>query len=378
MKSITESLKKIIADYGLEILDQRKRLNAILHDLYSSERRLRFLLDLSLLANIPQKIADLQNDKLSDREAQLTSLKHYFKEQYFLEDVAVKLVFDCWEHIFPGRVLPEISTLKAAKSKIPKIDFKFTKDEELMFTALTDWRSYKPITKIKDETKITDIDGNVYQIIKIGNQKWMVENLKTTRYRNGDLIGTTIPATKDIKFKYMESSPKYQWPYDGNERNASKYGRLYTGYAVLDRRNIAPRGYRVPTYYDWKELENFLIVNGFNYDGSTVENKIAKSLAARTDWEPNLRFGTIGNNLNQNNKIGFTALPGGQRNSYGEFSGIGSFGGWWSSTKYNMCEYDLWYCFMCWDANKLVKSRLDKSFGGSVRCVSTNRYEDFF
>jgi len=72
---------------------------------------------------------------------------------------------------------------------------------------------------------VTDIDGNVYHTVKIGAQTWMVENLKTTKYRNGDLIGTTTPVTKDIS---SESTPKYQWAYNGDEKNVSLYGRLYT------------------------------------------------------------------------------------------------------------------------------------------------------
>ena len=94
----------------------------------------------------------------------------------------------------------------------------------------------------RDTPTVTDIDGNVYQTVTIGKQVWMAEDLKTTRYRNGDLIGPTTPATLDIN---SESSPKYQWAYDGDEKNVATYGRLYTWYAVADGRNIAPVGIAV-------------------------------------------------------------------------------------------------------------------------------------
>ncbi len=100
---------------------------------------------------------------------------------------------------------------------------------------------------------IKDYDNNVYNTVKIDNQLWMAENLKTTSYRNGDPIGTTTPATADIT---GESEPKYQWAYDGNESNAAVYGRLYTGYAVTDSRGICPTGWHIPTEAELTILDN--------------------------------------------------------------------------------------------------------------------------
>ena len=102
---------------------------------------------------------------------------------------------------------------------------------------------------------VPDIDGNVYNTVTIGTQVWMAENLKTTKYRNGDLIGTTTPATLDIS---GESYTKYQWAYDGNESNVATYGRLYTWYAVTDTRNVCPTGWHVPTDAEWTTLTTFL------------------------------------------------------------------------------------------------------------------------
>ena len=88
------------------------------------------------------------------------------------------------------------------------------------------------------------MDGNVYTSVTIGTQVWMVENLKTTKYRNGDLIGTTTPSTLDIS---AEATPKYQWAYSGDGNNVNTYGRLYTWYAVTDTGNTCPLGWNVPT-----------------------------------------------------------------------------------------------------------------------------------
>ncbi len=218
---------------------------------------------------------------------------------------------------------------------------------------------------INNSGTVTDIDGNVYHTIQIGTQTWMVENLKTTHYRNGDAIGTTTPATKDIS---SESAPKYQWAYNGDEKLAAKYGRLYTGYAATDSRNIAPVGWHVPTAGEWSTLQYYLIANGYNYDGTTTDNKIAKSLAATTDWYSYTGTGAIGNGLTKNNTSGFTALPGGSRDGYGGvFWGIGSYGNWWSST--DGTAADALGTHLFYDDYFLYWYKESKSTGYSVRCV---------
>jgi len=210
----------------------------------------------------------------------------------------------------------------------------------------------------------TDIDGNHYPMVQIGTQIWMAENLKTTKYRNGELIGTTSPATEDIS---GESAPKYQWAYNGDESYVSRYGRLYTWYAVNDSRNIAPAGWHVASDAEWTTLENYLIANGYNYDGTTTGNKIAKSLAATTDWNSLSDTGTIGNDLTKNNSSGFTALPGGYRDLGGPFSIIGSYGYWWSSTELSTTV--AWYRFLYYGDYYLYRNGNSKSYGFSVRCV---------
>ena len=95
----------------------------------------------------------------------------------------------------------------------------------------------------------------VYTTVTIGTQVWMAENLKTTKYSNGDSIGTTSPATLDIS---IESAPKYQWAYDGNESNVTTHGRLYTWYTVTDSRNVCPIGWHLPTDAEWSTLTTYL------------------------------------------------------------------------------------------------------------------------
>lgn len=226
MKAIIKTIKSLVAEHGLEILEQNQRLMAMLADLHPNEKRFRYLIGLSLRAEIPKKLINMQTDKLSDFESHFSVMKYYFKEEYFLEDKATNSVFDFWGELFNFKV--------GERQSITKLD------------------TFIPIVE-KVEKAISDIDGNIYHSVKIGNQVWLVENLKSTRFNNGDLIRTTYPATKEI---LSEKEPKYQWAYDGDERNVAKYGRLYTWYAASDLRGLAPEGWRIPSATDWELFES--------------------------------------------------------------------------------------------------------------------------
>jgi len=102
MKSVTEILKSLIVSHGEDIIQQPQRLKAMLADLLPHKKRMRYLLEVSLRAEIPAKLKDIQQDEKEVRETKTNSLKHYFKEEYFLEDNAVKSVFDCWVEVLPS------------------------------------------------------------------------------------------------------------------------------------------------------------------------------------------------------------------------------------------------------------------------------------
>ena len=179
---------------------------------------------------------------------------------------------------------------------------------------------------------VTDIDGNVYKTVKIGNQVWMAENLRVTRYNDG----TAIPHVTDNAAWEALSTPGYC--YNNNATHADtikKWGALYNWYVVSpsNPKQIAPAGWRVPTDADWTALQNYLIANGYNWDGTTSGNKIAKSMAAKTDWFSSTSNGVPGNDLSKNNTSGFSALPGGCRNTNGTFYHHSRNGNWWSATE---------------------------------------------
>jgi uncharacterized protein (TIGR02145 family) len=195
---------------------------------------------------------------------------------------------------------------------------------------------------------MTDQDGNVYTSINIGIQVWMVENLKTTKYRNGDLIGTTTPDTLDI---LGESTPKYQWACDGNDSKVNTYGRLYTWYAVTDSRNVCPDGWHVPSDDEWTTLTTYL-------GGESVAGGKLKEAGTTNWWPPN---------EGATNSSGFTALQGGNRAYSG---GFGIDGSWWSSTG---SETAVAYGrSMFYNGSNVDRCRQYKNYGFSVRCLRDN------
>jgi uncharacterized protein (TIGR02145 family) len=211
-------------------------------------------------------------------------------------------------------------------------------------------------------TTINDIDNNPYTAVTIGTQVWMVENLKITHYRNGDIIGTTTPATLNTS---IESTPKYQWASNGDETNVQTYGRLYTWYAVNDSRKIAPVGWHIPTQTEWETLIGYLINNGFGAENSKYD--IAGSLAAKSAWNTSNMVGSIGYNLTKNNNTGFTAYPGGYRLHSGEIAGFGISANWWTSSEYNT---DAGVAKgMYFDQGYLTTINFVKKYGYSVRCL---------
>jgi uncharacterized protein (TIGR02145 family) len=179
---------------------------------------------------------------------------------------------------------------------------------------------------------VTDADGNVYHAVKIGNQVWTVENLRVTKYNDGTAIPLDTTTTT-----WGDTTPKYC--FYNNTTNADsikKFGVLYKWY-IVNTGKLAPTGWHVPTDSEWTIMEKYMVLNGYNWDGTkdtANDNYIAKSLAAKTDWYTNTTTtGAIGCDLTKNNNSGFSALPGGYRDSFGTFFYL-SFGGfWWSATE---------------------------------------------
>ena len=177
---------------------------------------------------------------------------------------------------------------------------------------------------------VKDVDGNLYTTIKIGAQVWISENLKTTRYKDG----TAIPMVADSTAWSNLTTPGYCWSDNDAASFKATYGAMYNWYTV-NTGNLCPSGWHAPSDAEWTTLENYLIANGYNYDGTLSGIKIAKALSSITFWTPSANTGAAGNTdyPAKRNASGFTALPGGYRDNSGVFSGTGDYGDWWSATE---------------------------------------------
>ncbi len=244
------------------------------------------------------------------------------------------------------------------------VEMQYNDGDRLLITATSgDYVTVKSLvpsastTENIDFTACIDGDGNNYRTVKIGTQTWMAENLKTTKYLNGDLIGTTSPANKDLSF---DNSSKYQWAYDGNEVNVDTYGRLYTWHVIMDSRKTCPTGWHIPTDEEWTTLETYVANDGFlGREGTalkTVEGWLYSGLYCEA--------GT--------NEYGFDALPGGYRNVMGTYSSNGYLSYWWSTTEYDSPGFgtiSAWCRIFDYGETSITKDDHDKRDGIAVRCV---------
>ncbi|MCG8581910.1 MAG: fibrobacter succinogenes major paralogous domain-containing protein [Bacteroidales bacterium] len=209
-------------------------------------------------------------------------------------------------------------------------------------------------TTTKTTDKLTDIDGNTYITIKIGDQWWMAENLRTTRYNDG----TEIPLVTDNDEWAKQSTPAYCWCYNDKDYALSKnYGALYNWYTV-NTDKLCPDGWHVPTDEEWRQLEKYVIA---------INPYLGKALAATTGWSNSNTPGHIGNNTSTNNASGFSALPGGSRNHLGSFAHSGYGGVWWNSTQKS--KNTAYYHTLYNSYPKIYRNSLNKSYGFSIRCV---------
>ncbi len=226
-------------------------------------------------------------------------------------------------------------------------------------------QSGEAITSTNQETvvfgdPVTDIDGNIYRTVIIGEQEWMAENLKTTTYSNGETIyypGDNNDAWHD------NTIGAYAW-YDNDPTNGDPYGALYNWYAVTNPNGLCPAGWRVPDHEDWLYLTGYV--------GEQMGNKlksrqqVGSPFGGEYDTLEHPRWETFSTNYGTD-EFGFGALPGGNRHASGTFVTKGANALFWSSSEISETAGYGWYIYHGYYG--VDRGHGDKGAGFSVRCI---------
>lgn len=205
---------------------------------------------------------------------------------------------------------------------------------------------------------VTDIDGNMYETVTIGSQVWMKENLRTTHYRNGEVIPIDTSS-----IGWIGQTTGAYCNYDNDSSNVAIYGRLYNGYVVTDPREVSPIGWHVPTDTEWTTLVTYL--GGVQVAGGKMKS------TGTTIW--------MAPNTGATNISGFSSLPGGQRD-FKQGAAFGSLklgGNWWSKTTFSTS--DCWARSIGNGTAEIYNWHHPMRYGFSIRCLkdgasSTNSY----
>jgi len=198
--------------------------------------------------------------------------------------------------------------------------------------------------------------GREKETVIIGSQRWMVKNLDVSTFRNGD----PVPQAKsEAEWEAAGKNGRPAWCYYDRDPAVGKiYGKLYNWYAVSDSRLISPEGWHVPDVSEWQ------IVVEFNGGDNLAAGKLKER--GTQHWQtPNTGAG---------NASDFYALPGGYRDSKGEFFSMGRYAAFWSSTPAG--KWNAQGRHMSHGDTKVYHDNIRKAMGFSIRCIKDqNRKE---
>jgi uncharacterized protein (TIGR02145 family) len=213
---------------------------------------------------------------------------------------------------------------------------------------------------------VTDIEGNVYNTVQVGEQCWLRENLKTTHYKNGTPIN--YPGTNNAAWQ-SDTTGAYAW-YNNEILWKEIYGALYNWFAAVNLNGLCPEGWHVPTHDEWYELTD-LIGGAQSPNGNKLKScrQVNSSIgggcstAVHPRWnEHSIHYGT--------NDYGFSGLAGDGRKSTGAFinDDLGFFGSWWSSTPAYI-PGNVWARALLYEHGQVSDGFQNKHSGYSIRCL---------
>ncbi|MBN3036181.1 MAG: hypothetical protein JW861_11390 [Bacteroidales bacterium] len=198
--------------------------------------------------------------------------------------------------------------------------------------------------------------GQIYNTVQIGTQCWLKENLN---------IGAMIPGTNN----QTNNGVIEKFCYDNDPANCDVYGGLYQWDEMMQYlatpgvQGICPDGWHLPTDEDWKELEGFAD-SQYGYPDPEWNQTGWRGYDAGLNLKSITGWNSGGNGTNL---YGFSALPGGYRNTLANFDGLGASAGWHSSTEYS--STDVWIRTLHYTYDEIYRRDHPKIDGRSVRCI---------
>ena len=200
---------------------------------------------------------------------------------------------------------------------------------------------------------VTDVEGNVYNAIYIGDQVWMKENLKTTKYNDNTPIPNVTGATEWSNL----TTAAYCW-YGNIITYKDTYGALYNWYAV-NTGKLCPAGWHVPSDEEWHQMVLTL--------DAAATLAVSESLIAGGKLKEGGTTHWTTPNTGADNSSNFTGLPGGYRNFDGAFNGLNGNGNWRTATVFDAGF--AWYRYMTYQSATIFRDKGNKEGGFSVRCI---------
>lgn len=213
------------------------------------------------------------------------------------------------------------------------------------------------------ENAILDIDGNIYLTEMINGRRWMTNNLKTTRFRDGSPI---LSGLDNNAWQFTTTGAFTTYPFGGgvadntdglasSSQVVEAYGLLYNWYAMNDERGLCPEGYSVPTNEIWQEL--------IDYAGSSSASAL-RSTRTAPDAHPRWEQPNTG----ATDALNFAALPGGARADIGLYQAL-AFSGFWWTADYLFGSETTRYVRMNHNQTQVTSDLISRNYGMSVRCV---------
>ncbi len=229
---------------------------------------------------------------------------------------------------------------------------------------------------------VTDVEGNEYETVIIGEQEWMAHNLRTTKYANGNDIPTDLHDddwgnTWDGAYAIYDHEEDNTFGIDSPEEMVEIYGLLYNRYAI-EQENLCPEGWTVPSNEDWQELVDHLM-NEYGYSNTTNDqNSIGEALKVARQmnhpsggsydthehprWDGESPYYGL-------DRFGFSGLPAGVRTTSGGYTNIGQYAYWWSSSEEDGSPMISPFVRLVDIQNNFIRPNINDRSGLSVRCI---------